>query len=201
MAPVQRQTATPVSATSRPPVTAVTSEDNPTNSAPIQPVPDDISEIVKEHSAAVFRVAVSIVRDKALAEDVTQDTFVKAWKALPTFRGEGSLRGWLLRIAHNTAVSALRRIREDPYEPDWLPEQAAGTTIERVVEGRAAVNDLWAALDQLDETSKTIVVLREVEGMSYDEIAETLNVSLPTVKTRLFRARKALTESLAGWSR
>jgi len=182
-------------------VTAVTSEDNPTNSAPIQPVPDDISEIVKEHSAAVFRVAVSIVRDKALAEDVTQDTFVKAWKALPTFRGEGSLRGWLLRIAHNTAVSALRRIREDPYEPDWLPEQAAGTTIERVVEGRAAVNDLWAALDQLDETSKTIVVLREVEGMSYDEIAETLNVSLPTVKTRLFRARKALTESLAGWSR
>ncbi|MBP7929297.1 MAG: RNA polymerase sigma factor [Acidimicrobiia bacterium] len=186
---------------SRPFGTAGATGDGQTTSQAMPPVPDDISEIVREHSAAVFRVAVSIVRDRALAEDVTQDTFVKAWKALPTFRGEGSLRGWLLRIAHNTAVSALRRIREDPYEPDWLPEQPENTTIERVVEGRAAVSELWAALEELDETSKTIVVLREVEGMSYDEIAETLNVSLPTVKTRLFRARKALTESLAGWSR
>ncbi|NND76112.1 MAG: RNA polymerase sigma factor [Ilumatobacter sp.] len=155
--------------------------------------------IVDEHGGSVFRLAKSVVRDDALADDVAQETFIKVWKNLDSFRGDGSLRGWILRIAHNEAVSTLRRIRDSATDPQKLPERvdAIGTT--RIVEGRIAESELIDALDQLDELSRAIVVLREVEGLSYDDIATTLDVPIPTVKTRLLRARRELSRQLEGW--
>ncbi len=164
--------------------------------------PEELHNLVVEHGDAVYRLALSVVKDKALAEDIAQETLVKAWLALPTFRAESSLRSWVLRITHNTAVSMLRQRRAVVLDPHDLPE--AQTRPERSVESRvqseAVMSDFVRALDTLDDLSRSIVVLRELEGMAYDEIAEVLGVPLPTVKTRLLRARRRLGSALREWS-
>ena len=162
--------------------------------------PDELlRQILEEHAPTMYRVALSIVRDRALAEDVVQDSLMKAWQAAGSFRGDSSLRAWALRIAHNTAISTLRKRREELRDPAMLPERGTTTTLDRQVQGKMMVNELWTALDTLDELSRTIVVLREVEGFTYEDIADALELPLPTVKTRLFRARKALSAELKDW--
>ena len=158
-----------------------------------------MSELIAEHSDAVFRVAMSVTRDSALAEDVSQDALIKAWQALPTYRGEAPLRNWILRITHNTAVSALRRRREELRDPSELPERTSHVSVESTVQNRLAYDRFTLALDELDEVSRSIVTLRELEGCAYDEICEILDLPLPTVKTRLLRARRQLARSLEGW--
>ena len=158
-----------------------------------------LDELVREHLDAVYRVAYSVVRDSALAEDVAQDAILKAWRALPTFRGDSSLRSWVLRITHNTAISTLRKRREELRDPDLLPEQETRSTTEQQVEGRMSIGAFEDALNQLDELSRSIVVLREIEGFSYDEISQMLDVPLPTVKTRLLRSRRVLAAALEDW--
>ncbi len=156
--------------------------------------------MIGEHSAAMFRLAKSIVRDSALAEDVVQESLMKAWQAADTFRGDASMRSWILRITQNTAISMLRKRREDFRDPVNMPEipDLVGQT-DRQAAGRAMVNDLWIALGDLDQTSRTIVVLRELEGLTYEEISDVLNLPLPTIKTRLFRSRRTLASVLEGW--
>lgn len=160
---------------------------------------EQLESLVKDHLDAVYRVAFSVVRDSALAEDVSQDAILKAWKALPSFRGESSLRSWVLRITHNTAISTLRKRREEVRDPDLLPEAASSSSTEQDVVESMSIDAFEEALNQLDELSRSIVVLREVEGMSYDEVAETLEIPLPTVKTRLLRARRVLATALEDW--
>lgn len=163
--------------------------------------PEELHQLVVEHGDAVFRLALSVVRDKSLAEDIAQEALIKAWLALPTFRGDSSLRGWLLRITHNTAISTIRRRRAVVIDPHDMPE--APIKVERSVESRVqnevVMNDFVEALDLLDDLSRSIVVLRELEGLSYDEIGEVLDVPLPTVKTRLLRARRKLGAALREW--
>ena len=158
-----------------------------------------LEALVRDHLDSVYRVAFSVVRDSALAEDVSQDAILKAWNALPTFRGDSSLRSWLLRITHNTAISSLRKRREELRDPDLLPEAPTRTSTESEVLDRISMADFEEALDKLDELSRSIVVLREIEGLPYDEIAELLEVPLPTVKTRLLRARRVLAAALSDW--
>lgn len=159
----------------------------------------DMAELVEEHSDAVYRVALSVTRDPTLAEDVAQDALIKAWNNLGQYRGEAPLKNWILRITHNTAISALRRRREETRDPVDLPEQASHWSIESQVQNSLALDRFALALDDLDEVSRSIVVLREVEGLSYDEICQTLELTLPTVKTRLLRARRQLAIALEGW--
>lgn len=151
-----------------------------------------IEDIVRDHSAAMFRVAVSVVHDHALAEDVVQESVVKAWQALDTFRGEASIRTWLLRITHNTAISALRKRRDDVTAPSELPERPGQTSVEESALLQADRDEIWDALSRLDPVGRAIVVLREVDRMSYEEIAEVLDLPTGTVRTRLFRARQQL---------
>lgn len=154
---------------------------------------ETVRAMVRQHGTAVYRLALSIVRDPALAEDVAQETFIRAWRGCGTYRGEAPLRHWLLRIAHNVAVSTLRTLREEARDPQSLPGQHAGG-VESVVEDRIAIH---AALARLDQLSRSIMILREVEGLTYAEIGKVLDLPLPTVKTRLFRARvtvKKMTE-------
>jgi RNA polymerase sigma-70 factor (ECF subfamily) len=158
-----------------------------------------IEEIVTEHSAAVYRLARSVVQDASLADDVTQETFIKVWRNLDSFRGESSMRSWILRIAHNTAVSTLRKIRDSATDPVKLPEDQNPIGTTQVVEGRLAADQLVAALATFDDLTREIVVLREIEGMAYEDIADTLGVPVPTVKTRLLRARRRLSTILEGW--
>jgi len=151
-----------------------------------------VTELVDRHADAIYRLALSVVRDPSLAEDVVQETIVKAWQSLGTFRGEGSMRSWVLSIAHNTAVSTLRRSRERATDPRLMPDSEEPLGVERHSEGRADLRLLAAALETLDPVSRSIVVLRDVEGMAYQQIADALDVPLPTVKTRLLRARREL---------
>ena len=164
--------------------------------------PEDLHKLGVEHGDAIYRLALSVVRDSSLAEDIAQETLVKAWLALPSFRADSSLRSWVLRIAHNTAISTLRTRRAVVIDPHDLPERH--TTPERSVEARVqsdvVMDEFVEALETLDELSRSIVVLRELEGLSYDEIAEILDVPMPTVKTRLLRARRRLGAALREWS-
>ncbi|MGI9610889.1 MAG: RNA polymerase sigma factor [Acidimicrobiia bacterium] len=166
------------------------------------PDPDDLSALVSAHGESIYRVCLSVVRDASLAEDVAQDTLVKAWLALPTFRGESSLKSWVLRIARNTAISTIRSNRMIVMDPFTMPEEEprADGSVERKVENREAMQDFVVALGELDDLSRSVVVLREIEGLPYDEIADVLDVPLSTVKTRLMRARKRLGSALEEWA-
>jgi RNA polymerase sigma-70 factor (ECF subfamily) len=102
-------------------------------------------------------------------------------------------------VARNTAISLLRTRREDLHGPDTLPESPAGFETIRTVEGRAALDDLWVAMGALDEDARALIVMREVDDLSYEEIADAVGLSLSAVKTRLFRARRALKDALKEW--
>ena len=149
-----------------------------------------VDALVHEHSPAMYRLALSIVRDHSLAEDVVQEAMMKAWQALDSFRGDSSPRTWLLRITHNTAISALRKRRDDITPPEHLPERpSTNASVEERAVLQADAHEIWTALRRLDELSRTIVVLREVDQMSYDEIAEVLEIPLNTAYSRLRLAR------------
>jgi RNA polymerase sigma-70 factor (ECF subfamily) len=164
-----------------------------------------LARLVAEHGDAVWRLARSVVRDSSLADDVVQETMVKAWRAMsdpegPQFDGGTVPRPWLMKVARNTAISLLRTRRDDPVEPDDLVEVAApGSGTGVVATDRVAMEHMWDALAGLDETSRSVVVMRELSGMSYEEIADVLDIPLPTVKTRLFRARRVLQTSMKEW--
>jgi RNA polymerase sigma-70 factor (ECF subfamily) len=155
-----------------------------------------LRQLIDEHAAAVYQLAYGILHDPGLAEDVVQETMIKAWRGLGDFRGEASTRTWVLRIAHNTAIDALRRRRDRSYAPEDLPEDAGVMPDVHDPAARAAgrsdLATLRDALAELDQLSRSIVVLREIEGLSYVEIADTLGITTALVKTRLLRARRAL---------
>ena len=158
-----------------------------------------LAELVADHGDSVYRLARSIVHDPSLADDVVQETMVKAWRSLPDFDGPVP-RPWLLKVARNTAISLLRTRREQVRESSDLGEvPATGGGPDTTAVDRAALDQLWRAMAQLDETSRSMVVMRELSGLSYEEIAEVLELPLATVKTRLFRARRALQSTMKEW--
>ncbi len=170
----------------------------------VVPVPAaaPIEILVAEFSPAMFRVAQSIVGDRSLAEDIVQEALVRVWLHLDDYRGDAPLKNWALRITHNCAISYLRKRRDESRDPETLsalPSEHTGADVARTVVARSAMHDVWAALDQLDPVTRSIVILREVEHLSYDEIADILELALPTVKTRLFRARRTLSVQLEEW--
>ncbi len=163
------------------------------------PSPDELRTVVDRHAAAVYRVALSIVHDPSLADDVVQETIIKAWRHSPVERGQAIPRSWLLKVAHNTAISILRTRREDLRGPDTLPEAPGEIETDRRVEGMAQLDELWKAMRHLPEPSRVLIALREVDGLSYEEMSETLDLPIPTIKTRLFRARRQLKDALKEW--
>ena len=164
------------------------------------PSPDEVLRIlIADHAPAMYRLARSIMGDGALAEDVVQESLIRAWQASGSLHDDSALRSWVLRITHNTAISTLRKRREELRDPAMLPERSQGAGTERQVAGRLMVDELMTALDTLDPLTRSIVILRELEDMPYEEIAEALGIALPTVKTRLFRARKLLAHRLSEW--
>ena len=161
--------------------------------------------LVIRHQNAAYSLALRFLRTREAAEDVTQEAFVRAWRAIDTFRGE-RFRSWLLRIVANAARDELRRRKRrpqrsldetwddsdmasiDPVEPGLGPQERAEQTELRGV--------LERALAELPEEWRMVVLLSDVHGMSYEEIADAVDAPLGTVKSRLSRARARLRQLL-----
>jgi RNA polymerase sigma-70 factor (ECF subfamily) len=156
-------------------------------------------ELVRRHRAAVLRVAARVVGEDE-AEDVAQDTFLRAFHRLERFRGEAPFRTWLLRIAHNSALTAAggRRPETAPVEAlDDQPSDGGGprTPAERL-ESRERRDRLDVKLKGLSPEHRMVLVLRDVEGLSYEEIATVTGTPLGSVKARLHRARNEMVHLL-----
>lgn len=148
--------------------------------------------LVVRHESRLRRLAYGVLRDGALAEDVAQDAFLTAHRRARDYRGEGSVQSWLCRIAVNRARDELRRRKRRPEAA--LPDGLESTSEpQRAVEARW---DLSRGLAKLRPEYRVALVLREVEGMGYREIAETLGWPLGTVQTRIHRARLELRDAL-----
>jgi RNA polymerase sigma-70 factor (ECF subfamily) len=155
-------------------------------------------ELVRRHQSFVFGAALRVTRDASLAEEVTQETFFRAYRSLHTFRGDAKLRTWLYRIASNLAIDLVGRRRDTPMAD--VPERATERTTGAVVEIRVQSEQLRAALAELPEEMRAPLVLRVYEGLSYDEIAKRTDTPLNTVRTRIFRAKAHLREALDDWN-
>jgi RNA polymerase sigma-70 factor, ECF subfamily len=157
--------------------------------------------LVRRHERVAYRVAARIAGPDE-ADDVTQDAFVRAFHRLPRFRAEGHFRAWLLQIVHNTALNARARRPPEPVETvaavvESQSPQGSRTPAERL-EGRERRDRLEAKLRLLAPAHRAVLVLRDVEGLSYDEIAEATETPLGSVKGRLHRARRELIGILRG---
>jgi RNA polymerase sigma-70 factor (ECF subfamily) len=161
--------------------------------------------LVVRHERAVYNLCLRMLRDVPAAEDAAQETFLKAWTAIQTFRG-GLVRPWLLRIATNRCYDVLRARNRRPAdsldaeefesEPLWTSQTPAGEHPE-VFAARAELSvHLERALATLPEDQRLVVILSDVHGHPYDEIAEIAGVAVGTVKSRLSRARARLRDAL-----
>jgi len=171
-------------------------------------------KILESYQRPVFSIVVRMVRDHGLAEDLTQETFVKAFRALPSFDRGRKFSSWLFTIAHNTTIDHLRRKRLPTVSLDsQRAEDEGGYSLENLaVAGEASPEEelshtelgdaLEESLGRLRPEYAEVLILRFQEGLSYDEISEITGLPLGTVKTHLYRARKALAERLKkrGWS-
>lgn len=161
------------------------------------------AELVLRHQDAVYRFVLRMVGTRDEALDLTQDAFVRAWQALPQWQPEAQFRTWLFRIASNAALDALRRRRVVGFEPldEALEPPGDEPDPERRLELKQRVAALEASLAKLSAEHRDILLLREVENMSYAEIGAVLALSEGTVKSRLARARVALLEAHGGKDR
>ncbi len=163
---------------------------------------DAFGELVRMHQHEVYTLAVRLVRDRDLASDVTQDALVRAWRAMPKFRGDAKFSTWLHRITVNTAWThrAKRsKVRLDPIES--LPSDPESPTIEpsRAGESAAAGPRIEEALQSLSDSVRSVVVLKDIYDWSHAEIADHLDISVTAAKVRLHRGRKELRSMLREW--
>ena len=163
--------------------------------------PPTWDEVVREHSARVYRLAYRLTGNTADAEDLTQETFLRVFRSLHEY-SPGTFEGWLHRITTNLFLDQARRrvrMRVDPLgeSAEALPANAEQGSPERRFEHGNLDLDVQAALDALPPAFRAAVVLRDIEGLSYEEIATTLGISMGTVRSRIHRARAQLRSALA----
>lgn len=161
--------------------------------------------LVDEHQRYVYNLALRVVKDENEALDLTQETFVRAWTALPNFRGQSQFRTWLYRIATNLCYNRLPNLRRSLADlgDDVLPyipaSENSSTNPAREFESNETRTYLHHAINRLDANYKLLITLRYQDELSYGEIASLLNLPLATVKTGLFRAKEKLRIALANY--
>jgi len=161
---------------------------------------DAFAALVDEHQRYVYNLALRVVKDENEALDLTQETFVRAWTALPNFKGQSQLRTWLYRIVTNLCYNRLPNLRRslndlgDEVMED-IPETNFNTPAQEF-ESNEIRRHLYQAIENLDENYRLLITLRYQNELSYDEIASTLNLPLGTVKTGIFRAKEQLRKML-----
>jgi len=168
---------------------------------------DAFGLLVEKYQRKLLRLVMRMVRDPAEAEDVAQEAFVKAYRALPNFRGESAFYTWLYRIGVNTAKNWLmangRRmptvseiVDEEGDDIDGSHLLRDDETPDRVLLSKQIGETVNAAMEALPDDLRTAIVLREIEGLSYEEIAQVMDCPIGTVRSRIFRAREAIAARL-----
>jgi RNA polymerase sigma-70 factor, ECF subfamily len=166
--------------------------------------------LVVKYQRRIERLIARMVRDTDLVQDIAQETFIRAHRALPQFRGESAFYTWLYRIAVNSAKKALSDMKRDPVvteaslafrdEDDETSrtqtELTDGETPESLLASKEIAATVNAAIEALSDDLRQAITLREIEGLSYEEIAEAMNCPIGTVRSRIFRAREAIAERL-----
>ena len=152
-------------------------------------------ELVYHYREGVINVVYRMCGDANVAEDAAQEAFIRAWQNLPRYHPRSPFRNWLYRIATNIALDVLRRER-DTADIESMPLVAAGLNPEAVVERNERAERVRQAVLALAPASRAVLILREYEGLSYKEIAETLDIPMGTVMSRLNYARTQLRETL-----
>ena len=166
--------------------------------------------LVVKYQRRIERLIGRMVRDVDLVPDIAQETFIRAYRALPNFRGESAFYTWLYRIAVNTAKKALMELKRDPLVSESSRasrddddetsrvenELSDGETPDAVLASKQIAAAVNHAIDALSEDLRQAITLREIEGLSYEEIAELMNCPIGTVRSRIFRAREAIAARL-----
>lgn len=163
--------------------------------------------LVSKYQRKLARLLSRLIRDPAEVEDVAQEAFIKAYRALPSFRGESAFYTWLYRIGINTAKNYLvSQGRRAPTATEFDSEEAETfedgdqlrdiNTPERMLQSKQIGETVNSAMEALPEELRTAIVLREIEGLSYEEIASIMECPIGTVRSRIFRAREAIADKL-----
>lgn len=163
--------------------------------------------LVVKYQRKLGRLLSRFIRDPAEVEDVAQEAFIKAYRALPAFRGDSAFYTWLYRIGINTAKNYLMALgRRAPTSTEVDAEDAEGyeegeqlrdiNTPESMLLSKEILQTVNATIDELPEELRTAIQLREIEGMSYEDIARIMECPIGTVRSRIFRAREAIAERL-----
>jgi RNA polymerase sigma-70 factor (ECF subfamily) len=170
-------------------------------------------ELLGRYEDKVYRLAYRIVRNETDAKEILQETFVSIWRKLDTFKGDSQFGSWVYRIATNAALMRLRAQRRHPeisteelpigYLDNYGQPMPAGENWSKRPDDQLQSSELrehiQAAVDALPDIYRTVFVVRDIEGLSTEETAEALGISVPTVKTRLHRARIALRDAIGGY--
>ena len=163
--------------------------------------------LVEKYQRKLARLLSRFIRDPAEVEDVTQEAFIKAYRALPAFRGDSAFYTWLYRIGINTAKNYLMAMgRRAPTSTEVEAEDAEGfeegeqlrdiNTPESVLLSNEIAETVNATIESLPEELRRAIQMREIEGMSYEDIAQAMDCPIGTVRSRIFRAREAIAEQL-----
>ncbi len=168
--------------------------------------------LVIKYQRRIERLIGRMVRDDALVQDIAQESFIRAYRALPQFRGDSAFYTWMYRIAVNTAKKALMDLKRDPVIPESSMlrpddddgdetssrriEPSNGETPDALLASKEIAQAVNAAVEALSDDLRQAITLREIEGLSYDEIADLMNCPIGTVRSRIFRAREAIAERL-----
>jgi RNA polymerase sigma-70 factor (ECF subfamily) len=166
--------------------------------------------LVVKYQRRIERLIGRMVRDVDLVPDIAQETFIRAYRALPQFRGDSAFYTWLYRIAVNTAKKTLMELKRDPLISESAfsaredddetsrveNELSDGETPDAVLASKEIAATVNAAIEALSEDLRQAITLREIEGLSYEEIAEAMNCPIGTVRSRIFRAREAIAARL-----
>ncbi len=167
--------------------------------------------LVVKYQRRIERLIGRMVRDVDLVPDIAQETFIRAYRAIPQFRGDSAFYTWLYRIAVNTAKKALMELKRDPLVSESSRSSARdeddetsrveneltdGETPEAVLASKQIAAAVNLAIAALSEELRQAITLREIEGLSYEEIADMMNCPIGTVRSRIFRAREAIAQRL-----
>ena len=165
------------------------------------------SRLVTDHQRMVYQLSLHLLGDPQEALDLSQEVFLRVFRTLPQFRGQSTLRTWIYRIVVNQASNRQRWWRRRHRSQQVALDDHAAThgeiaesrnfaSPDRVMQQNETAHRVWGALDSLPFDQGAVIVLREIDGLSYDEIATSLGVAVGTVKSRLARARESLRDAL-----